>query len=101
MDSPVLPHDQQAHANKRNSGYAYAPQIRWRLLAPATLHLQVGGRVGSVFVPLHPAPPIPPCVECEMLLGSQDAQQSVSKKQQQPEEERGHQHPILSRNGPC
>src|SRR5271170_5870523 len=104
MDSPVLPHDPKGTANERNSRYAQSPQVGWCLLAPATLHSQVGCRVGSVFMPFPPAPPIPPCVECEMFLRSQQAQDSVSKKQQRHEEEHqeyGHQHPILSRIPPC
>jgi hypothetical protein len=38
-----------------------------------------------------------PLAQRWILQYSQEAQDSVSKKQEQPEEECGHQHPILSR----
>ena len=41
MDFPVFPRDPQGHANERDSGYAYSPEVGWRLLAPATLHSQI------------------------------------------------------------
>src|SRR5947208_580372 len=101
MDSPVLPHNPQSTANERDSGHAQPPQISGRLLTPATLHSQVGCRVGSLLVPFPPATAIPPCVKCEMFLRCQEAQKSVSKKQQWSEEEHGHKHPILSRIHAC
>ena len=97
MDSPVLPHNPQGTANERDSGYAQAPQVSWRLLTPATLYSQVGCRVGSLLVPFPPATPIPPCVKCEMFLWRQEAEKSLSKKQRRTEEEHGHKHPILIR----
>jgi hypothetical protein len=101
MDSPELPHNPQSTANERDSRYAQPPQVSGRLLTPATLHSQVGGRVGSLLVPFPPATPIPPCVKCEMFLRRQEAQKSVSKKQQRAEEEHGHKHPILCRIHAC
>jgi hypothetical protein len=101
MDSPVLPHNPQSTANEGDSRYAQPPQVGGRLLTPATLHSQVGCRVGSLLVPFPPATPIPPCVKCEMFLRRQEAQKSVSKKQQRAEEEHGHRHPILCRIHRC
>jgi hypothetical protein len=101
MDSPVLPHNPQSTANEGDSRYAQPPQVGGRLLTPATLHSQVGCRVGSLLVPFPPATPIPPYVKCEMFLRRQEAQKSVSKKQQRAEEEHGHKHPILCRIHRC